>query len=395
MTPNTCVLPVAGRWQIIVLSVMAGVTIANIYYCQPILAIIATSLNISAHQTGMLPVWTQVGYGIGLFFIAPLGDMFDRKKLIILLQILMLGTLFSATQSHSLSSLSLVCFGLGILGVSVQIVVPMAASLALPTEKGRVVGSVFTGTLTGILAARVVSGYIAEWFGWRWVFGFSMLLVFLVTLLFIMFLPNIKPTHSSPYLSLLHSTLQQGKRFNKLRRLSLLGALIFGAFCSFWTTLTLKLSASPFHFTSGTIGLFGLIAIVGAVLAPWFGKISDRSDPCRIQVFSVLLMVLAALMLQFWHSAISAMIIATLLLDIGMQITQVNNLSQIYRLDEHAHSRINTFFMTSLFWGGAAGTGAGLAAWSCGGWRLVCWQLILWTVMALWVTLKALKEVKS
>lgn len=389
------VLPVATPWQIIVMSMMAGVTIANIYYCQPILALIAASLAISAHQTGMLPVWTQVGYGIGLFFIAPLGDMFDRKKLIILLQVLMLGILFAATQVHSMIGLSLVCFGIGLLGVSVQIVVPMAASLALPTGKGRVVGMVFTGTLTGILAARVVSGYIAEWLGWRWVFGFSMLLVLLVTLLFIVFLPNTKSTHSSHYLSLLRSTLQQGKRFSQLRRLSLLGALIFGAFCSFWTTLTLKLSAEPFHFSSGTIGLFGLIAVVGTLLAPWFGKISDRADPRRTQIYSVLLMVLGALTLQLWHSAITAIVVATLLLDIGMQITQVNNLSQIYRLDESAHSRINTFFMTSLFWGGAIGTGAGVAAWNYGGWALVCWQLLLWTGLALAVTLKAVKAIKA
>jgi len=394
MVLHSRVIPVATPWQIIVMSMMAGVTIANIYYCQPILALIAASLNITSHQTGTLPVWTQVGYGIGLFFIAPLGDMFDRKKLIILLQVLMLVILFVATQVHSLIGLSLVCFAIGLLGVSVQIVVPMAASLALPTGKGRVVGMVFTGTLTGILAARVVSGYIAEWLGWRWVFGFSMLLILMVTLLFIVFLPNVKSTHSSHYLSLLCSTLQQGKRFSQLRRLSLLGALIFGTFCSFWTTLTLKLSAAPFHFTSGTIGLFGLIAIVGTLLAPWFGKMSDRYDPRRTQIYSVVLMVLGALALQFWHSAIAAIIAATLLLDIGMQITQVNNLSQIYRLDESAHSRINTFFMTSLFWGGAIGTGAGVVAWNYGGWTLVCWQLLLWTVLALLVALSAGLSVK-
>lgn len=395
MTLPARVSPIASPWQIIVMSMMAGVTIANIYYCQPILAQIAASLHIATQQTAALPVWAQAGYGCGLFFIAPLGDLLNRKKLILLLQLGMLLALLAMTQAPSLQTLALSSFCIGLFGVSVQILVPMAASLASSTAKGKVVGMVFTGSLTGILAARVISGLIAQWLGWRWVFGISMVLIMLASLLFILFLPSVQATHRSSYHGLLRSTLHQAARFRALRRLSLLGALAFGAFCAFWTTLTLKLSAAPFHYDSGAIGLFGLLALAGTLVAPAFGKLADRSDPRRTQIYSVLLMLLGVLALQLWQNALLSLIVATLLLDIGMQITQVNNLAQIYRLDESAHSRINTFFMTCFFLGGAAGTAAGVAAWHAGGWPLVGWQLLLWCALALLVTIVSLRTAKA
>lgn len=387
--------PVATPWHIFILAMMAGVTLANIYYCQPVLTQIAKSLGTSPEHAGLLPVLTQLGYGAGLFLIAPAGDIVDRKKLVIVLQVLLVITLAVITQLESLHGMTAMFFITGLLAVSVQIVVPMAASLSLPESRGKVIGMVFSGSLTGILAARVFSGFIGSWLGWQWVFALSALMVSGVTLLFWRFIPACRPVHTSRYVDLLVSTLQQGARFSQLRRLSLLGALAFGAFSAFWTTLSLYLSGEPFGFKSDEIGLFGLLAMAGTLTSRWLGKLSDRISPPHVQMLSLLMMTVAALILGFWSRSLTAIILATLLLDVGMQATQVNNLSQIYRLDESAHSRINTFFMTCVFLGGALGTLAGVLCWRTGGWEWVAWQLTLWALLGLLLTIDTLQRLKK
>lgn len=387
--------PVATPWQIFILAMMAGVTLANIYYCQPVLTQIAVSLNTSPDRAGLLPVLTQLGYGAGLFLIAPAGDIVDRKKLVIVLQVLLVITLAVITQLDSLYGMMVMFFITGLLAVSVQIVVPMAASLSRPETRGKVVGMVFTGSLTGILAARVFSGFTGTWLGWQWVFALSALMVSGVTLLFWRCIPAIRPAHASRYPDLLVSTLRQGPRFSLLRRLSLLGALTFGAFSAFWTTLSLYLAGEPFGYNSDEIGLFGLLALAGTLVSPWLGKLSDRISPPHVQVLSLLMMTVAALILGPGSTSLVAIIAATLLLDVGMQATQVNNLSQIYRLDESAHSRINTFFMTCVFLGGALGTLAGVLCWKAGGWMGVAWQLTAWTLMGLVLATDTLRRLKQ
>lgn len=371
------------RWQVLAMAVTTGVTIANVYYCQPILSQIRDSLAVTDAQIGKLPVLTQAGVGLGLLFLAPLGDMVDRKKLVICLELLLALTLARVSVVGSLAGIYAASFAIGIFAVAVQIVVPMAASIATPQTKGKVVGTVFTGTLTGILAARIVSGYLADWLGWRWVYGASAALALLVTVLVYVVFPSQPGTHKGTYSALMVSTLAQFFRFAKLRRLSFLGALIFGAFCSFWTTLTFHLSMAPFSFDSSEIGLFGFVAIGGTIVAPVFGRLADRNSPERTQILTIIVMVLGVLCAQWWQNSSLAFIAATLLLDIGVQATQVNNLAQIYALDETAHSRINTVFTVIFFIGGAIGTYCGVWAWSVGGWPFVSDQLLAFSAIAL------------
>jgi predicted MFS family arabinose efflux permease len=375
------------RWQVFAMAVTTGVTIANVYYCQPILSQIRASLGATDSQIGNLPVLTQAGVGFGLLFLAPLGDMIDRKKLVLGLEFLLGLTLILMATVSNLISLYAVSFAIGVLGVAVQIVVPMAASLATKETKGRVVGVVFTGTLTGILVSRILSGYVAAWLGWRWVYGMSSALIFAVALLVYLVFPSQPGKHQGHYGLLLSSTLAQFVRFAKLRRLAFLGALIFGAFCSFWTTLTFHLSIAPFSYDSSQIGLFGFVAIGGTLVAPFFGRLADRHSPEKIQVMTMLIMIVGVLCARWWPDSPIAFILATFLLDIGMQATQVNNLAQIYTLDETAHSRINTVFMTIFFVGGAIGTYCGVWAWTAGQWTLVSGQLLVWTVIALAVAI--------
>jgi predicted MFS family arabinose efflux permease len=286
------------------------------------------------------------------------------------------------TLVHTLPLLYVASFFIGLFSVSVQIILPMAAALAASNGKGKVVGTVFTGTLIGILAARIVSGYLADWAGWRSVYGVSAALVLMVSGLFAAMLPRQAPHHTGHYGALLESTFLQLKRV-PLVRVALVGALIFGLFCSFWTALTFHLSGSPFNYSSDRIGLFGLLAIAGAVAASIFGRMADKRHPLRIQILTVLLIIASVLCLLIWPHNVPGLAIAVFLLDIGVQATQVNNLAQIYGLDETAHSRINTVYMTTMFLGGAAGTYAGVLAWNFGGWPLVCCQLLLWAALAL------------
>lgn len=374
-------------WQLLAMAVTTGVTIANVYYCQPILPEIRASLDLTDAQTGNLPVLTQAGVGLGLLFLAPLGDMINRKKLVICLELLLALALIGMAISANLAGLYVASFAIGISAVAVQIVVPMAASIATPEIRGKVIGTVFTGTLTGILLSRIVSGYLANWLGWRWVYGVSAALALLLALLVYSVFPSQSGIHRGSYRALMASTLLQFSRFAKLRRLSFLGALIFGAFCSFWTTLTFHLSTAPFSFDTSQIGLFGFVAIAGTLVAPVFGRLADRTSPERMQTMTILIIVLAVLCGRLWQSSTLALVIATLLLDIGVQATQVTNLAQIYKLDDSAHSRINTVFMVIFFIGGAVGSYCGVWAWSVGGWQLVSDQLLAFSGAALLIAI--------
>ena len=372
--------------QIGILSVGAGVCVANIYYNQPILTAIAGDLGLSEAAAGYLPVLTQAGYGLGLLLLTPLGDKTDRKRLILLLQGALIVVLLLLTQVRHPAGLYALSFATGLFATATQVLMPMAAALAR-RDKGKIVGIVFTGALVGILGARIFSGAIAGWLGWRWVYGLSAGLLVLSSLLVAFGLPRVAATYSGSYGGLIRSTVAQLGRFVRLRRIVLLGALVFGTFCSFWTTLTFHLSGPPFHYGADIIGLFGFLAIGGAAAATPFGRLADRMPPSKVQVFTVLILIASVLWIFFFPQSPAAFIGATLLLDVGVQATQVNNLAQVYSLDESAHSRINTVYMTCIFIGGAFGTWAGVQCWSAGGWPLVSAQLLLWSVLALLVAL--------
>ena len=363
------------------MSAAAGISVANIYYCQPILIDVAHGLDLAQEQVGNLPVLTQMGYGLGLFFLTPLGDKIDRKKLILVLQSLLILVLAGMSLVTNIKELYVFSLLTGVLSVATQVIMPMAASIA--TNKGKVVGVVFTGILIGILAARTFSGFIAEWFGWRYVYGISACMMLISSLFVWACLPSVQPQYKGNYISLLQSTIRQFFNFKLLRRSVLIGVLIFGAFSSFWTTLTLHLSGEPFYFQSDIIGAFGILAVGGAMTSSFFGKLADKSRPAVTQTYTISLVIISVLLVLIVPYSVTAFIITTLLLDIGVQATQVTNVAQIYTLDESAHSRINTVYMTLFFIGGAIGTWVGIRCWSLGGWTLVCVQMLLWSTLAL------------
>lgn len=381
--------------QIYVMSAVAGINVATIYYNQPILNTIAQDLHVSALAVGNLPTFSQIGYGLGLFFVSPLGDKMDRKKLLLISHLLLALSLVGLGIVENLYALYALSLLTGLFAVSAQIVIPMAAAMS-GKDKGRVVGSIFSGLLTGILLARTLSGYVTEWFGnWHSIFVLSSVLVFACMVGIAKTLPNIEPHFSQSYGSLLASCVYQLKRFALLRANALLITVLFGVFCSFWTTLTFKLSLAPFNFNSDVIGLFGILAVAGALLAPYIGKIADKINPTFTKILSIAMIVVSIILMKVFEDSLAAFIIATLLLDIGFQAVQINNLAQIYTLDEKAHSRINTAYMSSMFLGGALGTAIGVYCWEHGGWALVSLQLLSLSVIALAIILLASKDAKA
>ncbi|MBN3885099.1 MAG: MFS transporter [Nostoc sp. JL34] len=376
---------------VVIMAIAAGVCVANVYYNQPILKDIASSFGVSEGEAGSISVLTQVGYGLGLFFLIPLGDKINKKKLILCLMICLFFLLIFMTFSQNIIQVWILSVAIGIATVSAQVILPLAASIDRVTT-GKTVGNIFTGLLIGILGARVFSGYIAEWLSWRYVYGFSAVIILIVLVLLNIYLPNIENEFNGYYLELLSSTLQQLKRFSLLREASLIGGLLFGVFCSFWTTLTFHLSGAPFNFQSDTIGMYGFVAIAGALMAPVFGKLADRGNSQRSLTIAVSMVIVSLVIAKIASNSALAIAIAVLLLDVGVQAIQVTNVARIYTLDAKSNSRINTVYMTTYFIGGSVGTSIGLLCWNLGGWNLVTWQMLVFTLLAFFIIVKPKKS---
>jgi len=380
-----------SRFQVILMAVAAGVSAANISFYQPILKEIALSFDITESKAGLISMLSQIGFGLGLFFITPLGDKINRKKLILTLFSLLFITLVLMATAVNVFELWLLSILIGLLSVSPQVILPMAASLD-QVSRGKTVGTIFSGILAGILAARIISGFIGEWLGWRYVYVLSALLILILGILLRANLPEVKNEFKGHYFQLLKSSLSQLKRFPLLRQTSLAGGLIFGVFCSFWTTLTFYLSGPPFNFHPDAIGLFGFVAIAGPLLTPTFGKLTDRGNAIYLLLMSISMIILSLVLIKLVPGSVAILTIAVLLLNIGIPANQVTNVSLIYTLDQSSNSRINTIYMTSYFIGGSIGTFVGLLCWKYGGWNWVSWQMMIFALAGLSVMFRIVRD---
>lgn len=367
---------------IILMAIAAGITVANIYYNQPILKEMAMSLHATDAEIGRVSMFAQMGYGLGMFFLIPMGDMVNRKKLILLLMLALAVVLILMVLSKGVLFVWVLSLLIGICSAPAQIILPMAASLD-KVNRGKTVGIVFSGILVGILGSRVISGFITDWFGWRAVYGISAAMVLGITVLLKLYLPDVKHKFTGNYIALLKSTLQLVGEHRILRESAILGAFTFGIFCSFWTTVTFYLSGPAFNFHADTIGLFGLVAIGGALVAPYFGKLADKGNTRKSLMMTVGMVIVSLILLKVFPLSVIVMILAIFVLDIGVQATQITNFARIYSLDENSHSRLNTIYMTTYFIGGGIGTFFGLLCWKHGGWDLSTWQMLTWSFIAL------------
>jgi len=356
-----------SKTQIFIMAATAGVCVANVYYSQPILNAIALKFHISTEKAGLTSVLSQIGYGIGLFFLTPIGDMIERKKLVLYLQIGLIVALLLVAWSHNMGMLYLGSLLLGVFSVVAQVILPMAASL-VKENRGKIVAQIFTGILVGILVARVFSGFITGLLGWQYVYLISAGLVSITAILMQFDFPTVAERFTGSYGDLLKSTVAQLVRFPLLRRTALTGMLAFGTLSAFWVSLTFYLSDKPFHYSASQIGLFGLLAAAGALAAPLFGKMADKGSPAISLIFSTVLTFISILVLKVFPGQVVAIWVTVVLMDVGIQATQVTNIAIIYTLDHLANSRINTVYMTSYFIGGAIGSFAAIHLYEAGGW---------------------------
>jgi predicted MFS family arabinose efflux permease len=370
------------RTQVSIMAATAGIAVANVYYSQPILYAIAQQFHTTTEKAGSISVLSQIGYGIGLFFLTPVGDMIERKKLILYLQAGLILSLLLVAFSPNLITLYAGSLLIGVFSVVAQVILPMAASL-VKENRGKIVGQIFTGILVGILVARVFSGAITGWLGWHYVYLISAAMVLGTAILMQADFPSMPERFTGTYAGLLKSTVAQLGRFSLLRRTALTGMLAFGTLSAFWVTLTFYLSDAPFNYSASGIGLFGLLAAAGALIAPVFGKLADKGSPSRSLLFSTGLTLLSIVVLKFFPGTVAAIWVTVILLDIGIQATQVTNIAVIYTLDHLANSRINTVYMTSYFIGGALGSYIAIQLYNAGGWGLSTSFMAVLAIMAI------------
>ncbi|MEJ8767449.1 Predicted arabinose efflux permease, MFS family [Jeotgalicoccus aerolatus] len=307
-----------------------------------------------------------------MFTFIPLGDIYEKKKLILsLLFAVGLALIFLAT-AQNLYSVYIASFMVGFTTVSPQIIVPFAAELASPYQRGKVIGSVMSGLLIGILLAIAVAGFIGELFSWRVMFGFASLLMFLLTYVLYRYLPTLKPKVKLSYLELLRSIKKLIVQERTLREAALISALMFGSFSAFWTTLTFFLEGPHYQYGSSMVGVFSLIGVVGVVTTSVVGKLSDRFSSQMIVGLMTVIVLLSYVLFGLFGTWHLGLIIGIVLLDLGYQGTHISNQTRIYSLSAEAKGRLNTVYMVSSFIGGALGSAVGVAAWERWGWLGIC-----------------------
>ncbi|MEA4902055.1 MFS transporter [Desulfitobacterium sp.] len=358
---------------ILIMAIGAGASVANLYYNQPLLVDMAQTFQASPSRIGNVSMLTQAGYAIGMFFFIPLGDLRERRKLITHLLAAVILALLSVSFAPNLIFLEIACFALGLTTVVPQLIVPFAAQLAKPEKQGHVVGLVMSGLFFGILLARLVSGIIGHFLGWRMMYLIAAGIMFILMLLLRTFLPICEPQNPQfTYPQLMRSLGTLIIEQPILRKTSFMGGTLFGAFSLFWTTLVFYLKQPPYFYGSEIAGLFGLVGIFGASIAPLAGRISDNKSPRSVAGTGAGLALLSFVILGLLGQHLWSLILGVILLDLGIQSAQIANQTQIYSLLPNAKNRLNTVYMVTYFAGGALGSTMGVYLWTTRGWLGVC-----------------------
>jgi predicted MFS family arabinose efflux permease len=360
------------RRLIALLAVGCGATVANLYYAQPLLSAIADQFGVSDGTAGLLVTVSQIAYGLGLVFLAPLSDLVDRRKLVATLLAISCVASAGAAAAPQFALLALAIGVASATSVVAQVLVPFAATLAPEGERGQVVGMVMSGLLSGVLLARTLAGLVAGAAGWRTVFALAAVGMAVLALALWRAMPRLRPSTELGYRALLASIGALIRREPILRRRMLFGACGYAGFSLVWTTLTFLLSDPPFDFGESTIGLFGLVGLGGAVAAMRMGRLHDRGHG-RIATGAVLAAILLSWpILYLGRESVPLIILGLVLLDFGVQAQNVLSQGVIYALGRETTGRVTTAYVTSNFVGGAIGSASGAVAWSAGGWLPVC-----------------------
>jgi predicted MFS family arabinose efflux permease len=369
---NRSLTPGSRAWLIVFLGFAAGATVANIYYSQPLLQSISIHFHSTAPLTSIISVATQLGYGSGLLVFVPLGDSIERRTLIVASIVGTALLLLAAAFCSTLPILILVSYLLGLICITPQFIIPYAAGLAEPKTRGRTVGTVMSGLLIGILFSRSVSGFIGARIGWQSVYFIAAAGMLLLALLSTLVLPQQWPERRIPYRELLASLWPILKGQPIVQRHAIIGALGFAGFSAFWTTLAFYLAGRPEHFDSQVTGLFGLVGVAGAMVAPIAGRLSDRFEPRIVNGMALGMTAISFVFMGCAHFSLIWLVIGVFLMDAGVQASQISNQTRIYALSPELRNRINAVYMVCYFFGGALGSALGSWAWSQYQWAGVC-----------------------
>ena len=361
-----------SRRLVLLLAASTGLTVANLYYAQPLLQTIAHQFHTGSATAGLIVTFTQVGYATAQLFLVPVGDFVPRRVLVPAILALEVVALVLAGLSPNMTVLISVAGLVGLTSAAAQILVPFAAQLASPNERGRVVGIVTSGLLLGILLARTVAGIVADLSSWRVVYLGAAGITLILALVLYRNLPSEGHRPGVRYHDLLVSMAHLARTEPVLRRRAAYGALGFAAFSVFWTTAAFLLSRSPYHYSQTVIGLFGLVGAAGALCAIWAGRLSD-SGLTRVGTGGFAAAILASFgLLELGGHSLAALIAGIVILDVGVQGLHVLNQSTIFSLGEETRSRINGIYITVYFLGGAAGSAASAWLYDMAGWSAVC-----------------------
>lgn len=355
------------------LSVAAGATVANLYYSQPLLQKISTTWNVSAAAVTSVSFATQLGYAAGLLFLVPLGDSFERRRLIVIATSVVVATLLLVAASRNLPWLAASSFLLGAATIVPQLVVPYAATLARPDERGRVIGVVMSGLLVGVILSRTVSGFVGAYAGWRVTYVIAAIVSAILALVLRVALPEQHPEHDAlRYRDLLRSLGTLVRTQPVLRRHALVGACGFAAFSVFWTSLAFHLAELSPRYGTQMVGAFGLIGVSGALAAPFAGRFADRTSPAILNGTALAIIVIGYVVMALGGHSLFALAAGVVLLDAGAQSSHISNQTRIFALDAALRNRLNAVYMVAYFLGGALGSAVAGAAWQHFGWMGVC-----------------------
>ncbi len=357
-----------GRGLLLSMAVIAGLTVANCYYSQPLLEMIRHDLGVSQHAANLITVVTQIGYALGLCFLIPMGDLYSRRRIIVVNMTVAGAMAVVIATAHNVWVVWGASLLLGACSVIPQFFIPIAGQYSEQENKSRNMGIVLSGLLTGILASRVLSGYVGEWLGWREMFFIAALVMVGCMALTLKIMPQIKSNYEGSYRGLMASVFSIVRSNGRIRLYAVRAAFGFGSMMAIWSCLAFRLAEAPFFSGSEMVGTLGMCGIAGAVAASGLGKLVNRWGIRRMSLCGACLQLAAWAVALLFGDAFMGLAAAIILVDIGLQCQQLSNQSGCIQEMPQASNRANTIFMTTYFVGGSFGTYCAGLAWEHEGW---------------------------